>query len=275
MRWLCIGIYALASTVAILLTAVAVLISIDLGMFKDRLEVLVTDALSRELRIDGELHAYIGTSLELYAEDVYFANPDWADDEAFVTARKIDIAINAWSLVKGPIDIERLEIDGVRINIEKNDEGDASWQFAGKALESKNGAAEITPIGRLPVIFDYIAIYDTQVSYKSPAMAEPLLFISDSLSSSVSADILKLELTGSLNGTPLHFVKTTSPIENLLEYENVTVAITGHVGEITFGLSSWIDNLLAPSRPRLELDIEGPNASYLTDIFSMQDLQRT
>ncbi|MCH8073147.1 MAG: hypothetical protein IIA09_14470, partial [Proteobacteria bacterium] len=82
MRWLRIGLYALAGTVAIVLTAVAVLISIDLGMFKDRVEVLVTDLLGREFRIDGELHAHVGTSFELFAEDVYLANPEWADDEA-------------------------------------------------------------------------------------------------------------------------------------------------------------------------------------------------
>ena len=142
MRWLRAGLYALAGTVAIVLSAVAVLISIDLGMFKDRIEVLATDLFGRELRIDGELHVRIGTSFELFAEDVYLANPEWADDEAFVTARKIDIAVKTWSLVKGPIDIERLEIDGVRVNLEENAEGDASWIFEGLETEPDSESAD-------------------------------------------------------------------------------------------------------------------------------------
>ena len=270
MRWLRAGLYALAGTVAIVLSAVAVLISIDLGMFKDRIEVLATDLFGRELRIDGELHVRIGTSFELFAEDVYLANPEWADDEAFVTARKIDIAVKTWSLVKGPIDIERLEIDGVRVNLEENAEGDASWIFEGLETEPDSESEETAPIGRLPLVFKYAAINDTQVSYKSPAMAKPLLFIAESVISSIDADVFTLELTGSLNGTPLHFEKTTGPVENLLEYKNVTVEITGNIGEITIRGSALIDDLLAPHRPRLELDIEGPNASYLTDILSIQ-----
>ena len=99
-------------------------------MFKERLEREVTELLGREFRVDGELHAHVGSSIEVFAEDVFLANPEWTDDKAFVTARKIDIVVNTWSLFNGPIDLERLEIDGVRVNIEKNSEGDASWNFA-------------------------------------------------------------------------------------------------------------------------------------------------
>ena len=267
-----IGLYVLAGTFAVLLTALAVLISIDLGMFKERLELGVTDLLGREFRIDGELHAYVGSSVEVFAEDVFLANPEWANDAAFVTARKIDVAVNAWSLVNGPIDIERLEIDGVRVNVEKNTEGDASWIFAGLAKDSDSDVEEGEPIGRLPIILDYAAINDVQVSYNSPEIAKPLRFVSESLVSTIEDDILQVELTGSLNGTPLHFIKKTSPIENLLAFSDVTVEVTGNVGEITINGSAWIDDLLAPSRPRLQLDIDGPNASYLTDILSLQPI---
>ena len=56
MRWKRIGLYSLAGIVTILLTIVALLISVDLGIFKDRIEILATDVLGRELRIDGVLH---------------------------------------------------------------------------------------------------------------------------------------------------------------------------------------------------------------------------
>ena len=158
-----IGLYTLAGVVTLLLKAVAVLVTIDLGRFKDRIEVLATDMLGRELRIDGELHAYIGASVELYAEDVFLANPAWADDEAFVTVRKIDLAVNVWSLVSGPIDVERLDIQGVRVNIEKNDASDASWIFEG--LKAEPDPEETEPIVRLPFILEYAAINDVQVSY--------------------------------------------------------------------------------------------------------------
>jgi hypothetical protein len=267
-RWKRIGLYFLAGVVTTLITVVALLISVDLGIFKDRVESLVTDVLGREFRIDGELHVNLGTSVDLYAEEVYLANPDWAEEAAFVTVRKIDIAVNTWSLLSGPIDIERLEIDGVRVNIETNQDGDASWTFEGLKSGADDQQDEEAGTGRLPIILDYAAINDAQVSYLSPAMAEPLLFIAESLISSIVDDELKTELTGSLNGTPLHLIEKSGPIDNLLGYKNVSSTLEGNIGEITITGSAWIDDLLRPRRPRLRIDMEGPSASYLTGIFS-------
>jgi hypothetical protein len=101
-------------------------------------------------------------------------------------------------------------------------------------------------------------------------MAEPLMFIAESIVSSIADDELKTELTGSLNGTPLHLVEKSGPIDNLLNYENVTIELDGNIGEITIVGSAWIDDLLRPRRPRLQIDIEGPSASYLTDILSLE-----
>ena len=241
-------------------------------MFKERLEREVTELLGREFRVDGELHAHVGSSIEVFAEDVFLANPEWADDEAFVTVRKIDIVVNTWSLFNGPIDFERLEIDGVRVNIEKNSEGDASWTFAGLESEPDREPIEASPTVRLPLILGYVAINDIRVSYNTTRMATPLLFVVESLRSTIDADVMRVELTGSLNGTPLHFVKTSSPMENLLNFSDVTIAVDGNIGEITIHGSAWIDDLLAPRRPRLQIDVDGPNASYLTDILLMQPI---
>jgi len=267
-----IGLYVLAGTLTVLLTAFVVLISIDLGMFKERLEREVTELLGREFRVDGELHAHVGSSIEVFAESVFLANPEWTDDKVFVTIRKIDIVVNTWSLFNGPIDFDRLEIDGVRVNIEKNSEGDSSWNFAGLESEPDREPIESSPTVRMPLILGYVAINDIRVSYNAPAMAKPLLLVADSLASIIDADVLRVELNGSLNGTPLHFVKTSGPMENLLNFSDVTIAVDGNIGEITIHGAAWIDDLLAPSRPRLQIDIDGPNASYLTDILLMQPI---
>jgi len=241
-------------------------------MFKDRIELLVTEKLGREFRVDGELHAYVGTRIELYAENIYLANPDWAKDETFVSVRKIDVAVNTWSLISGPIDIEHLEINGVRVNIEKNDVGDASWQFAGIKAEENRPVEPRKPLALLPVIVDHSAVNDIRVSFSAPTLDQPLLFVADSLVSSIGDDVLRAEITGTLNGTPVHFEKTVGPVENLLRYENVNVDITGNIGEIRIRGTVWIDHVLAPRRPRVQIDIDGPDANYLTDILGVKQV---
>jgi hypothetical protein len=272
MRWLRISLYSLAGIVAILLTAIAVLLTVDFGRFKDRIESEVTELLGRELRIDGVLHANLGTNIELYAEDLYLANPDWATADAFVTARKIDVVVDTWSLINGPVEFERIEIDGVRVNIEKNESGDASWSFEALAASPDEVPVDDAPVGRLPVMLDYAAINDTQVSYLSSTMAQPLLFVAESLVSKIDGGNLNVSLTGSLNGTPLHFEKTTGSIENLLEYRDVTVDLKGNIGEIEIRGFALLDDLLSPRRPKLKIEVDGPNAQYLTDILLMKPI---
>ncbi len=247
-----------------------VIVSVDFGMFKNRIELLVTEKLGRDFRIDGELHAYVGTKIELYAENIYLANPDWAKDDTFVSVQKIEISVNTWSFISGPIIIDHLEINGVRVNIEKSDEGDASWHFAGIKFEDDRPTEPRKPVALLPVVVDQAAINDIRVSFSSPTLEQPLLFVADSLVSSIGKDIFRTEISGTLNGTPVHFEETVGPVENLLRYENVNVDITGNIGEITIRSSSWIDHVLAPRRPRVQINIDGPDANYLTDILGVK-----
>jgi len=273
MRWSRIGLYSLAGLLAVLLTAFAVLLTVDFGRFKERIEVATTDFLDREFRIDGAFHAYFGSNIEVYAEGVYLANPAWADEGVFVSARRIDVAVDLWSLVGGPIKFDRLEIDGVRVHIEKNDAGDASWSFA--ALTVDPDEAEEEPVkeetaGRLPVLLNHTAITDTRISYRTSTMGQPLVFEAESLIAGIDGDELKVVLVGALNETPLRFEKTTKPVKNLLEYRDVTVDLQGNIGEVEILGSVWADDLLSPRRPKLKLKVSGPNAQYLTDILLMQ-----
>jgi uncharacterized protein involved in outer membrane biogenesis len=65
MRWLRIGLFFLAGIFAVLIAAIAVLLTVDFGRFKDRIELEVTELLGRELRIDGVLHVTLGATIEL------------------------------------------------------------------------------------------------------------------------------------------------------------------------------------------------------------------
>ena len=177
MRWLRISLFSLAGILAILLSVIAVLLTLDFGRFKDRIEIAASDFLGREFRIDGELHANLGANIDVYAEELYLANPEWAENDAFVMARKIDISVDLWSLVNGPIEFERIEIDGVRVHIEKNESGDASWTFEALKKTGDETPVDENPDLRLPVMLNYAAINDTQVSFNSPAMTQPLLFV--------------------------------------------------------------------------------------------------
>jgi len=273
-------VYTLGGTIAVLLFAILILLSIDLGMFKDRVEILVTEFLGREFRIDGELQVNIGSNIELYVEDLYLANPEWAGDAAFVTTRKIHLVADVWSLINGPVEIEQLDIDGIKIQAQRNDAGDTSWEFENIAIASEaadpgffGSLVNDTELSRkLPLVLAAATVTNSQVSYATPAMSMPLSFHADSLQWQINDEVLTVDLTGSLNGTPVHATKTTFPVKKLMALEEVTIDVAGSIGEIKWRGVAHIDDLLAPRRPRLQFDLEGPGAKYLTDLLALEPI---
>jgi len=275
MRWLRTGLFFLVGLVTLLVMLVALVVSVDFGRFKSKAEVLVSEQLGREFRIDGDLHLNLGMSIELYADDVFLANPGWAKDDGFVTVRKIDISVDTWSLINGPIIVQRAEIDGIAVNLEKSPTGESSWEFDIVQSEPVEQPEDLEVRPRLPVILNYAAISNIRVTYDNPERETPIVFVADSFRALRDEnDYIKTELTGLLNGTPVNFSQSTGPMEELLGYANVSAEFDGNIGEITIRGSSWVDDLLAPRRPRLKLNIKGPNAQYLTDILAVQPVNK-
>ena len=205
MRWLRTGLFFLAGLVTLLVMLVALVVSVDFGRFKSKAEVLVSEQLGREFRIDGDLHLNLGRSIELLAEDVFLANPAWAEEGGFFTVRKIDVSVDTWSLINGPIIVQRAEIDGITVNLEKSLTGESSWEFDIVQAEPVEQPEDLQLRPRLPVILNYAAISDIRVTYDNPELETPIVFVADSFRAlREENDFINTELTGVLNGTPVN-----------------------------------------------------------------------
>ena len=206
MRWIRIGLYTLAGILTLLIAAVGILVSVDLGQFKNQIEGYVSNLLGRELRIEGPLHATLGRNIEVYAENAYLRNPDWADEQYFVAVDKLDVVIDFWALLDKTVLFERAEISGADVNLELNADGDSSWRFQGLVDRQDNDpeAGRKEPQERrFPLLFGDINIANSSVSFLAEGWDQPLSLVADSLRSSEPAeDELQVELVGKLNDTP-------------------------------------------------------------------------
>ena len=124
MRWLAI---ALAAVVLIFAGALVYLASADLGRFKDRLTPLVSDALGRELRVDGDLSLRLGRTVRLRAAGVSVANAPWADGPYLLEAEEVAAEVDLRSLLEGPIRIESVVLRGAVIRLQQADAGRPNW----------------------------------------------------------------------------------------------------------------------------------------------------
>jgi uncharacterized protein involved in outer membrane biogenesis len=87
--------------------------------------------LGREIRIDGPFEIAWGNPIRIRAEGVHVANASWGSAPDMVAARRIELVLEPWPLLHLRPVIDRLALDGMRVLLEKNEAGEANWQFTG------------------------------------------------------------------------------------------------------------------------------------------------
>ena len=273
MRWTRLTLYFVVAIIALLAITVSIALTMDLGRFKGKAEVIVSDLLARELSIEGPLHVALGRSIEISAEDVHLAGTDWSADRDIVFIRRIEVRVNTWSLINQPIMIESLIVDGIRINLEHNENGENNWTFfapddAADNVEKEEQSGERP---RLPVLADNSSISDLKLVYNNPTRPRPFQFSGSTIEEKIDDnDHVQLALDGQINETPVALNLSAGRVQDLVEYRNVNVEFSGNLGEITFGGEAQLADLLHPGRPRIRLNIDGPNVEYLTDRLRLE-----
>ena len=265
-----IALYALISLVAILATALTVVLTMDFGRFKDDAEVFVSELLQREIRIAGPLHLTLGRTIDFSAEDVKLASTAWTSVPTLVSVRRFEGSIDAMSLLNGPIRIESFTLDGLRANLEENELDENNWAF-GDTTEVDQETEEEMGRPSLPVLPDNVVITDAVVVYSNPDMVRPLRIVVDNLSESVlDSQDLQLALDGNINETVIDLDVTAGKVAGLLDFSAMEFSATGYVGEIRFDSSVAVADLLEPSRPTANVKLTGPSIEYLTDVLGFE-----
>ncbi len=118
---------ALAAAIALAIGFALYLHLADLSVYEAEIEAAVSDALGHELSIEGEVDIEFGGQLRMTALDVSLANPEWSNEPVYVHAEKIQIALDTWTLLSGPIEIDAVVLSGVTISLQESADGTANW----------------------------------------------------------------------------------------------------------------------------------------------------
>ncbi len=255
---------------ALLAITIVLLVTVDLGRFKNTTETFVSNLLEREFAIGGALHIHLGRQIRIVAEDVTLADAEWSSADAFVSVGRFEGSINAWSLISPPVIVESLGIDTVRINLHRNESGEDNW-----VLSEVDAVANDQPQERptLPVVFTDALITDLVVTYASPLRAQPVDFAATEIRMRrTDTDQQDLYLVGKINQTPLELNANAGTISQLTDLREVDFGLSGRLGEMSFEVEAKIDDVLLPHQPTGTVQLQGPNAEYLTDVLRMQQV---
>jgi uncharacterized protein involved in outer membrane biogenesis len=258
-------IAALVIGVPLLLLAIILLYLnfADLSGWRDTVAELASDAIGRELKINGEFQPEIGFTTRVVATDVTLANADWSDDPQMVSVDRLAGEIDLLSILFGPLTIGDAEINGARIVFEVDDDGRFNWALG-------DGKPSEEPASEFEMVIGHARIDDLQVVYARP-VSQPLeaafskLEITDD-----GGGMLDLDLDGDFSGLPIEIEGRLGTFVGLINANSVEHDLAGSFAGASFALRGTIGDLSSLSGVEGEVSVGGPDFSQLTSALDLE-----
>jgi AsmA protein len=169
MRWI-LRLLGLLGILLLLVVIVGVYLAVtfDPNAYKDRIEDKVAEITGRELSLAGSIELTLFPSLGLRLEDVRLANAEGFAETPFAEVRVVDVAVAALPLIRGEIEVQRIQADGVSIHLARDAQGRSNWDdLIERAEEARRDVVEEhgnAGPGRARGAFDDIRIAGLEVT---------------------------------------------------------------------------------------------------------------
>jgi hypothetical protein len=263
-RWRRGAVIGLVAIVLLLAIAILLLLTIDLGRFKDAWADAASAGLERKLHIEGTLSIRVGRRIEIVASDVVIENADWAGDAPLLRIGSLAAEVDAMSLFSRTLDFKRLEMADMRLELVGNDAGEVNWQLGGESDE----------LSEYSYAFESVTLTDFVASIASPALTDSLSLRVASLEHTIRDGRLVDRVDGTINDTQLFVEGSIGPRSSILEGGPATFDYTGRLGEIAFDAAGSFDDIHAPREPLVEFSLTGPDAQYLFRLLNLPESAR-
>ncbi len=254
MRWRRIAFWLSFGMVALVLLALTWLWTADLGVFKPQLERFVTEQTGREFSIDGNFSVDLARHSLVIAENVRLQNADWADQADMVTVGRIEVRLDLWSLFKGPIVIELIDVDDASIFLVSPKVGEPNWVLP---IEERPVSAE--PVAGVDFLIEQIHVDGVQLMFDSAERTRPLNLQLNSFRQQQRGDgLLEVDFDGLLDGRTVRFDGELGPWDALLAGENIQFDVDVILDTFELTANGHIDDLANPRLPELSFTATGP-----------------
>ena len=263
LRWVALIFAAIVLALAV---AVAYLGNADLGRHKDQLIPLVSNALGRELRVDGRLSLHLGRTVTLRAADVSIVNATWATEPYLVQAAGVEADVDFWSLVRGPVRVESLALQGAVIRLQEDDDGRSNWSQLGTKTRKEDDDARARDT--LPKITAFKAS-DVRILLTAPNLTGVSEFIVDTADYAVEGSLISADLEGAINGQPLGLKTTIGPTEPSPKAAALRIDADVRMGDVNLVAAILLDDADTLAVSSAEVELNGPDIDYVFRVLKL------
>ncbi len=254
-----ITLWILAGFTILLAGAFFYLQKADLSVYEERIEGFLSDAVGHKVDVDGLFEFHFGKHTHLVAEQIRVSNPDWPSAPILLSIEHFSVTVNLWSVFKGPLFIENLNIQGINFRLEKGEQGAMNWQSGAGVPETEDEESESGNFNTNLIVFRDVRIDDFQFSFMSPDRTQALIAVLDYLTINPGDnDILDLDLRGAINEFPLWADGKIGPLQNLVNGRDISANLEMTLGQLKMSLEGSIDDPTELSGIETEFEISGP-----------------
>jgi len=267
MRWRRIAFWFTFGTLAVLVLALAWLWTADLGVFKPQVERWVSEQTGREFSIDGNFYVDLAGSTSVIAENVRFQNAEWADDADMVTVGRVEVRVDLWSFIVGPIVFELVDIDDAEIQLLRPEGGDPNW-----VLPVEEGPVPEKPQLGVELLFEQIDVDRVGLKFVSFERTRPLNLQVTSFRQQHRADkLLDVSVDATLDGREVKLTGELGTWDALLAGKDIQFDIDAVLDTFELTASGRIDDLAKPARPEIQFTASSPDIDDLTLLLGLGD----
>jgi uncharacterized protein involved in outer membrane biogenesis len=263
MRWRRIAFWFSFSVLALIVIALSWLWAADLGVFKPQLERYITEEFGHEFTIDGEFHVDLSRHTTVIAEDLRFANAPWAEADDMITVGRVEVQIDLWSLSRGLVLIELLDVDDTSILLLNPGDTPPNWE---RPLQWFLEPSSVD----LDLLFGVVDIDRAALRLESAERERPLNLAIERLDQSYREDsFLDLELRATLDGKKVAVDGAVGTWDALLSGKNFDFDLEAVLDTFEFSARGRIDDVANLLRPEFEFTAFGPDVDDLTRMLGL------
>ena len=138
---------------------------------KEQIQDYVTVQTGRHFWIDGSLELSYSLHPAMTVEGMRLGNAAWAEAADMLHLDRLRVSVELWSLLSNQIVFDFIELDGLAITFEENEQGDVNWElFPSQVNKAENKA----PKSGLPVRIDRLLLNGMHLHHQAPNRLEAL-----------------------------------------------------------------------------------------------------
>lgn len=248
----------------VLTMLVAALVAIRFAVLSDANIVRFTEnwlstKMDRRIHVNGESEIIWGNPLRIRVRSVELANPAWAKNPLMATAVEVEAAVDLTTILSDqPLIINELIIRDLNGELVSNEKGDANWEFGRPDSE-----------GSTNFLIQEIEVTNGKLEVRRPSL-NTVDFEIDSLRQVENPEgLLETSLVGSYNDRPVDANGLVGPFRNILNGEDIRLALSANIGTLAIDGSGTIDSLDNPQQPKLSIEAKAPDALEVADMFGI------